>query len=86
MFNLLAEIHGQTPVATLNSLQHVAATVVLTDQMEAQLVSEVGENDHQRNQCIDALANSLMPDMTVYEWMVAAARVVCIDAGALRCI
>ena len=86
MYNLLAGIHGQTLVSALDSLQYEAATVVLADQMEAQMVIEVGENAHHRDQCIDALANSLAPDMTVYEWMVAAAKKVGIDAGALRCV
>ena len=86
MLNLLTGIHGQTPVSALTNLQRGAATVVLADQMEAKLVQEVGENEHHRDQCIHALVNSLMPDMTVYEWMVAAAKAVCIDAGALRCI
>ena len=86
MFNLLTGIHSQTPVSALDSFQYGAAVLALAGQMEERLVIDVGENEHHCIQCIDALAKSLAPDLTVYEWMVAAAKKVGIDAGALRCI
>ena len=86
MLNILTGIHGQTPVSALTELQYEAAAIELANQMEAQMALEVGENEQHMSQCDDALANSFTPDMTVYEWMVAACKSVDIDAGALACV
>lgn len=74
-------IHGQMPVSELTELEYETAVVHLTEQMVAQM--RWPDRYAASDVACDALANELMSEMTVLEWVRAACRCCDIDANML---